>query len=61
MIGATPRQGQRKGDDRTGEEAVEMISQRRAAGADRDLGSKLRAARYQVQDGRLGPTVWKLV
>ena len=61
LTGAPPRRGQRKGGDRTGGETVKTGSWRGAAGADRDLGSRLRVARQRVQNGRWGAAVWKLV
>ena len=49
LTGTPPRRGQRKGGDQTGEEAAETGSRREAAGADRDLGSRSRAARQRAQ------------
>ena len=46
------RQGQQKGGDWMGEEAEETGLRRRTAGADRDLGSRLRAAIQRLQDGQ---------
>ena len=53
--------GQRKGDDRTGEETSEMGLWRGTVGANRDLGRRLRSARQRVQNGRWWPAGWKLV
>ena len=49
MTGTPPRLGQRKGDDQTGEEAEETGLRRGAAGVDRDLRSRSRAARQRAQ------------
>ena len=43
-----------------GDETAELGSWSGAAGADRELGSRLRAARQQVQDGRRRLAVWKI-
>ena len=44
-----------KGGDRTGDEAAETGLWIRAAGADRNLGSRLWVTRQRLQDGRWRP------
>ena len=44
-----------------GDETSELGSWSGAAGADRELGSRLRAARQQVQDGQWKLAGWNLV
>ena len=49
LTGTSPRRGQKKWDERTGEEAAETVSRRGAAVTDRDLGSRSRSARQRSQ------------